>query len=148
VTLGIDLARSDLMLETEVGRFAEPFPRGGASGRRFYRLTPATVAAARANGLSVQALEGWFQQRTGQALPAAARLLLVGGQVGPLEMKRLLVLYAPTAEVADGLQQWPETRALIEARLGPTALVVAAAAAGALRKRLEGLGIELRAAEE
>jgi hypothetical protein len=147
VTLGIDLARSDLMLETEVGRFAEPVQRGGVSGRRFYRLTPASVAAARANGLSVQTLEGWFLQRTGQPLSAAARLLLVGGQAGPLEMKRLLVLYAPSAEIADGLLQWPETRALIAARLGPTALVVAEEAAAALRKRLEGLGIELRAAE-
>src|SRR5262249_37371553 len=124
VTLGIDLARSDLLLETEVGRFAEPFQRSGVSGRQFYRLTPASVASARANGLGLQTLEGWFLQRTGQPLSAAARLLLVGGQVGPLELKRLLVLYAPTAEVADGLLQWPETRALIEARLGPTALVV------------------------
>jgi hypothetical protein len=148
VTLGIDLARSDLLLETEVGRFAEPVQRGGVSGRRFYRLTPASVAAARANGLSLQTLEGWFLQRTGQPLSAAGRLLLVGGQVGPLALRRLLVLYAPSAEVADGLQQWPETRALIEARLGPTALVVSEEAAAALRKRLEGLGIELGAAGE
>jgi hypothetical protein len=148
VTLGIDLARSDLMLETEVGRFAEPLPRGGVSGKRFYRLTPASVAAARANGLGVQALEGWFLQRTGQPLSAAARLLAVGGQLGPLEVKRLQVLCTPTAESADGLLQWPETRALIEARLGPTALVVTEEGAAALRQRLAGLGIQLRTAEE
>jgi hypothetical protein len=144
VTLGIDLARSDLLLETEVGRFAEPLERSGVSGRCFYRLTPATVAAARDNNLTLAALENWFFQRTGQALPPAARLLFVGGQLGPFELRRLLVLYAPTEEIADGLQQWPQTRALIEARLGPTALVVSEEGAAALRERLAMLGVELR----
>ncbi len=147
VTLSIDLARSDLMLETEVGRFAEPFVRAGVSGRRFYRLTPASVAAARDNGMTLQTLETWFQQRSGQPLSAAGRLLLVGGQLGPLEMRRRLVLHVPSAEIADGLQQWPETRALIEARLGPIALVVAEDNAAVLRKRLDGLGIPLRGPE-
>jgi hypothetical protein len=144
VTLSIDLARSDLMLETEVQRFAEPLERAAVSGRRLYRLTPASAAAARDSGLSLQALEGWFAQRSGQALSAAARLLLAGGQLGPVRLRRLLVLHAPSAEVADGLQQWPQTRALIEARLGPTALVVAEENTTALHARLDALGIKVQ----
>src|SRR5262249_20049559 len=44
VTLSVDLARSDLLLETELPRFAELIERGGAPGRRFYRLTPTSLA--------------------------------------------------------------------------------------------------------
>ena len=57
------------------------------------------------------------------------------------ERGRLLVLYAPSPEAADGLLQWPETRALIEGRLGPTALIVAEANTRALQARLDALGI-------
>ncbi|MCC6418386.1 MAG: helicase-associated domain-containing protein [Gemmataceae bacterium] len=148
VTLGVDASRSDLLVETEVRRFAEPVERHAANGRRYYRLTPETVAAGREQGLTPQALEAWFVQRGGQPLPPAARLLLAGPHVPPLEMRRLQVLYVPTAEVADGLQQWPGTRALIEGRLGPTALVVAEENTAALRERLHSLGIRLGSGRE
>jgi hypothetical protein len=147
VTLSVDLARSDLLLETEVRRFAEPIDRTGSNGRRAYRLTPASLAVGRDQGLSPQALEGWFVQRSGQPLSAAARLLLMGPQVPPLALRRLQVLYVSSAEIADGLQQWPGTRALIEARLGPTALVVAEEHTAALRERLDALGIRVETGE-
>src|SRR5206468_5351052 len=73
VTLSIDLARSDLMLETELQRFAEPLGRKEV-GRRFYQLTPASTAAGRDYGLTLVGLETWFTQRCGQAMPPAARL--------------------------------------------------------------------------
>ena len=47
MTLSVDLARSDLLLETEVHRFAEP-ATANLPGRRLYRLTPASLATARA----------------------------------------------------------------------------------------------------
>src|SRR5207244_1872443 len=81
VTLTVDLARSDLLLETELRRFAEPLDPVGMNGRRQYRLTPESVAAGRESGLGLPALEGWFAQRSGQPLSAAARLLATGGQV-------------------------------------------------------------------
>jgi hypothetical protein len=142
VTLTVDLARSDLLVETELQRFAEPVERGGA-GRRAYRLTPASLAAARQGGLTLHALEAWFAQRCVKPLPPAARLLLVGPQTSPFAMRPLLVLQVPTAEAADGLLQWPQTRVLIEARLGPAALAVAEENAAALRQRLAELGIDL-----
>ena len=53
------------------------------------------------------------------------------------------MLQVPSAEIADGLMQWPETRGLIEARLGPTALAVKEEHAAALQQRLAALGVSI-----
>jgi hypothetical protein len=58
-------------------------------------------------------------------------------------MKRHLVLHVATPEMADGLVQWPETRALIVERLGPTALAVAEENIVNLRKQMHALGMQL-----
>jgi hypothetical protein len=142
VTLTVDVSRSDLLLETELPRFAEP-PKPGSDGRRIYRLTPASLASARAGGLTVPTLEAWFLQRTGLPVPPAARLLLGGAQGPPPRLERHLVLHVASEEIADGLMQWPETRALITERLGATALVIAETDVPALRERLREAGIEL-----
>jgi hypothetical protein len=143
VTLTIDLSRSDLLLETELPRFAELLDRSSANGRCQYRLTPASLTSGRESGWSLHGLEAWFQQRTGQPLSAAARLLLTGSQLPALELRRHLVLHVATEELADGLVQWPGTRALIEARLGPTTLAVPEEQANELRERLRTLGIQV-----
>src|SRR5205807_6984532 len=93
VTLAVDPAQSDLLLETELPRFAEPLDRAALNGRRRYRLTPASLAAARDSGLLLAGLEAWFQQRTGQALPASARLLLTATQLPAPKLRRHLVLH-------------------------------------------------------
>jgi hypothetical protein len=49
----------------------------------------------------------------------------------------------PAAELADGLMQWPQTKGLIEARLGPTTLAVAEENLPRLRERLAAAGIAL-----
>jgi hypothetical protein len=140
ITLSVDLARSDLLLETELPRFAERVSTPSANGRRLYRLTPASL---KAGGTSAGALETWFQQRTGQPLSAAARLLLSGGQPPAPFLRRHLVLHVASPEIADGLMQWPETQGLIESRLGPTALAVAEENVGQLREKLRTAGIAL-----
>jgi hypothetical protein len=147
VTLSIDLARSDLLLETELPRFATAVERAGSNGRRQYRLTPASLTAARDGGLSVPQLEAWFAQRTGGPLSPAARLLLAGPLAPAAELKRHLVLHVASPEVADGLLQWPETRALIAQRLGPTALAVAEANAARLCEQFRLLGMPLPVSE-
>jgi hypothetical protein len=143
VTLSIDLSRSDLLLETELPRFAEGVQRAIANGRRQYRLTPASLAAARESGLGLSALESWFVQRTGQPLSPATRLLMTGSQLPPPELRHHLVLHVATPELAEGLLQWPETRSLVESRLGPTALVVTEENAQKLREKLQALGMTL-----
>lgn len=141
VTLTIDQARADLLLETELKRFAELVQNPGSNGRRQYRLTPASLTAGEESGLHLRALEDWFMQRTGQTITPAARLLLTRTLLPPVELRRQLVLHVGTPEVADGLLQWPETRELIQDRLGPTALAVAEENVEELQKRLGSLGL-------
>jgi hypothetical protein len=142
VTLIVDLSRSDLMLETEMPRFADPdgLPHGG---KRTYRLTPTSMARAREAGWTLPLLEAWFLQRTGDAVPAAARLLLVASQVPAPRLERHLVLHADSPETADGLQQWPGTAELIADRLGPTALAVREEDRETLEAKLAELGVVL-----
>ncbi len=143
VTLSIDLARSDLLLETEVQGLAEFVNRPGAQGRRLYRLTPNSLTAARANGWSLANLETWYLHRTGLPLSAAAYLLFTAADMPPLELRRQIILHTASPLAADGLQQWPATRELIQSRLGPTTLVVTEQNVGELRRRCEELGFKL-----
>jgi hypothetical protein len=143
LTLSIDLSRSDLLLETEVQGLAELLPRPGPQGRRQYRLTPASLAAARGAGWTLANLEGWFHHRTGLPLSPAALLLFSAADMPPQELRRQMILHTASALAADGLQQWPATRGLIQARLGPTALVVAEQHVDELRRCCQELGLRL-----
>jgi hypothetical protein len=143
VTLTVDLARSDLMLETEMARFADLIDRSGTNGKRQYRLTPASLARAREAGWTLTNLETWFSQRTTQPITPAARFLLTAAQLPAPQMRRHLVLHVEVPEIADGLVQWPGTRELIEERLGPTSLSVAEENVEALKARLAELGVRL-----
>jgi hypothetical protein len=142
VTLIVDLAKSDLLLETEIPRFADLVDRAGANGRRVYRLTPESMGRAREGGWTLPALESWFFQRVGQPASPAAKLLLAAAMVDPPTLRTHLVLHVANAEIADGLQQWPQTRELIAGRLGPTTLAVDEGNVPALRTILLGLGVE------
>lgn len=144
ITLSVDLARSDLLLETELQRFAEPVPTSATQGRRSYRLTPASIASARQHGVTLGYLETWFGQRTGLPISAAAQMLVSGPDAAPVELRRRLVLQVANEHLADGLAQWPGTRGLIIARLGPTTLVVAEDGVPALTERMKELGLKTR----
>ena len=141
LTLVVNESRSDLLLDSEVRRFAEPVTSAGADDRPRYRMTPATLQAARKQRLDARGLDGWFRRRTGGPLPPAARLLLTGDETPPLELHRLVVLRVPTADVADGLTTWPQTRGLIAERLSPTVLAVPADAVTRLRAKLAEIGV-------
>ena len=143
VTLAVDVARSDLLLDIQLRRFAEALDHAEANGQHRYRLTPASLGVSNDSGLGVRELDEWFMQRSGQPLSAAARLLLTGAQAASPALRPQLVLHVATPELADGLVQWPGTRALIRERLGPTALVIAEEDVELLRQRLETLGVNL-----
>jgi hypothetical protein len=151
VTLTVDLTRSDLLLESELSRFAEAVPQGppaGANGRRQYRLTPASMSQARTGGMNTQALETWFQQRAGVSASPASLLLLTAGQEPPPSLRRHVILHVAGELLADGLMQWPLTRQLIESRLGPTALSVPEENVDALRRLLTDLGTSVTQPDE
>jgi hypothetical protein len=143
VTLSVDVGRSDLLLEIQLQRFAEPVDSLGSNNQHRYRLTPVTLANSVESGLGLRELDEWFVQRSGQPLSAAARLLLSGSQAPSPALAPQLVLRVATPELAEGLLQWPGTRALIRERLGPTALVIAEENVELLRQRLEELGVKL-----
>jgi hypothetical protein len=140
VTLTIDAATADLLLDVELGRFATSLPAEQGAGRRF-RLQAELLRRA-AQNQSLPEIDEWFIERTGQPLSPAGRLLLLGPQVLPT-VARLLVVRFPTPELADGVMQWPDTRALIAERLGPTAVVVDEEHLPALRAVLANVGVVL-----
>jgi hypothetical protein len=143
VTLTVDVTRSDLLLESELSRFAESIDRPSANGRRRYRLTPSSIAAARSGGMNWQLLDTWFQQRTGLPAPPAALLLMTAGQESSPNLRRHVVLEVASEALADGLMQWPQSRQLIAVRLGPTALSVPEQDIEALRQLLAQLGMSV-----
>jgi hypothetical protein len=152
VTLTLDPARSDLLVDAELARFTDertPAPRGGSlSGgypRRRFAVTAGSLARAAEGGFTSGPLASWFARRTGGEVPAAVRLLLLAAspRAPLLGADRPLVLRTTTAEVLDGLAQHPETSGLLGERLGPTAVVIPDAALDALRQALGRLGLRL-----
>ena len=47
-------------------KYAELIERATPNGKRRYRLTPASLGRARADGMAIVGLESWFSQRTGE----------------------------------------------------------------------------------
>ena len=142
VTLNLDAGQTDLLLEAEIGRLAEPVPPDGGSARRF-KLTPESLRRAVQSGYKLDDLDTWFVARTGFALPAAGRMFILGPTVPTSLATKRLVLQVPNPEIADGLMQWPVTKVCIEDRLGPTALAVDEAKLPGLREILELLGVKV-----
>jgi hypothetical protein len=144
VTLSVDLARSDLLLETQMQRFAEPVDGVTVQGHRRYMMTPASLEHARKTGLEASDLNEWFGQRTGLPLTAAGQLLLQGAEGKSVKLRERLVLDVGSERIADGLLQWPQTRSLIEERLGTSTLAISREHWPALRDRMQSLGIQVQ----
>jgi hypothetical protein len=142
VTLTVDAAQADLLLEAEIGRYAEPLHSEVPSIRRF-RLSPQSLRRATEAGLALAEIDTWFGDRTGSPLSPAGRLFLLASQVPPPTTAMRLVVQFASAEIADGVMQWPETRRLIAERLGPTAIVVEEENLEAFRAALAEVGVGL-----
>jgi hypothetical protein len=142
VTLAVDAAASDLLLDAELVKFAEPLP--GSNGTRHYRMSRTSLQAAAARGMSADDLNDWCLARTGEPLPPAAKLLYGVSTSTPVTAQRLLVLTLPDAEIADGLVQWPETAPLIARRLGAQAIAVTPEDLPQLTQKLEAVGLKFQ----
>ncbi len=140
LTLTVDAAQADLLLDAEIGRYAEPLPSESHTARRF-RLTPASLRRAADLGLTLADIDQWFLDRTGAVLSAAGRLFLSGAKLPPPSATRQTVVRFPTDAATDGVMQWPQTRELIAERLGPTAVVVDEEHLEALRRVLAEIGV-------
>lgn len=150
VTLTLDPARSDLLVDAELARFAdeEPVRPRGAAGdpRRRFVVTAASLTRASEAGMSASQLSFTFTRRTGADVSAAVRLMLfaAGAHVAPLATARPLLLQTPSVDVLDGLTQHPETRDHLGDRLGPTTVVIPDESLAALERALDRIGLRLR----
>ena len=150
VTLALDLGRSDLLVDAELARFAdeEPVrsrPDGTSTPRRSFTVSPASLARAAENGMTVAQMSRWFEQRTGSELPSAIRLLLHAATpgIGPFPTRRPIVLTVPSAELLDGLMQHPSTGPHLGDRLGPTTAIVPDDDYEPLTRALQELGLSM-----
>ena len=97
LVLSVNEHKSDLLLESELLRFAE---RGeGRDGQPVFRLTVQSLRSARGQGLDESALDAWFRRRAGRSLPAAAHLLMTADQTPPFAMARRLLLHVPSVGI-------------------------------------------------
>ncbi len=146
--LEVDLTCSDLLLESELQRFAKPLEEESPEGnKQYFQLTPATLNNAEKQGLTVEDLETWFLNRCGHPLPDSIHLIMTGKTFPPVGHQRLEVIRVEDPKIADGLLQWPGTRDLIEERLGPTSLVIAEEQVSVFKDRLATLGIQMEEQE-
>lgn len=143
VTMMIDPSKADLMLETELRRFAEPAFNGQRSDRRVYRVTSESLAEALGQGLRIGALEEWYQTRTGAPPPPSVQLLCRAAAGLEVAGESLFVLSTDSSLLAEGLLQHPETAPYLSQRLGPTSLVVSEEKLRGLRAALDRLGVSL-----
>lgn len=144
VTLVVDRAKADLLIDVEIERFAEPNADRSTATTSVYQITIASLARAAEFGfLDDQWLEEWFRVRCGRLPPPTVHLLRQNRSKAPLRMTRLVVLETPSEVIADALCQWPTTRGLIEKRIGPTAIAVAPAQCDELARILWQLNWEI-----
>jgi hypothetical protein len=143
ITWGVDLARSDLLVERELARFAEPVAQSNGTDRLRYRITPASLAAAARLGLRAPYLREWFEQRAGRSLPPSVELMLQASSRSAVELTRMIVLQTTTPAVAEGILQHPSTKTHILRRIGPTALAVSADRFELLKATLLEMGVEV-----
>ena len=146
MTLAVDLSKSDLMLESELMRFAEPAEAAAGKSKESqqrYQVTPASLRAALEQGLTGQDIEEWFRRRTGEPTPAAVSLLIHGASGSSISAHETVVISVPDPVIADGLLQHPETAGLFENRLGPQSLSVPRQSLDRLREVLSSLGTQL-----
>jgi Helicase conserved C-terminal domain len=153
VTLALDPARSDLLVEAELARFADLLPPlhserepARTPERRQFIVTPASLRRGMNRGVSATQLVEWYSRRTGGEVPPAVRLLLAAktSRIPALKAARMLVLNLPTVELLDGLVQHPATGPLLGWRMGPSAVEIAEDRLAPLQKALKELSIDLR----
>jgi hypothetical protein len=121
VTLDVDVSRSDLLLESEIARFADPVEPAEGVRQRF-RITRESLKRAADRGIGSQWLGEWFSRRMGGPLPPSVATMLQLAAGSPISLRTMAVLELSDESAVDGLLQHPATARLFLTRLGPKAL--------------------------
>jgi hypothetical protein len=143
LTLRVDTAQADLLMETEINRIAELRIEQSGSYRQF-EVTPQKLCSAIANGWALADIETWFFNRTGLGMPASAKLFALATTAEAIGVQRRIVLQLPTEELTNGLMQWPVSGPLVSERLGPKRIAVDFDNLEPLREVMTGIGLDLR----
>jgi hypothetical protein len=152
VTLALDPARADLLVDAELAQFTEAVPlsergsaQSGTSVPRRFVITGDSLQRGVSHGMAPPRLSEWFERRAGRPIPASVQLLLLARSSPPprLEAVRLVVLTLPAPEVLEGLRQLPATRSFLGESLGPTSVAIAEDQVAPLQSVLKELGITL-----
>jgi hypothetical protein len=152
VTLALDSARADLLVDAELAQFADPAPpserasaQSGTSAPRRFVISGESLQRGGSRGMAPPRLREWFERRAGRPIPPAVHLLLMAksSRVPALKAAKIVVLTVPNPEVLEGLRQLPATRSLLGEILGPTSVAIAEDQVAALETVLEELGIRL-----
>jgi hypothetical protein len=150
VSLALDPTHTDLLVEAELSRFADPLPptepvhaKASMPPLRRFLISLSSLRRGMSRGISPSHLAEWFERRTGGIMPPALHLLLMAkaSRVPPLAAARTVVLHLPSPVLLDGLLQHPATGPLLGERLGPTAVAIPEKQAQPLRRALKELGI-------
>jgi hypothetical protein len=139
VTFQVDAARSDLLLETELGNVAVELPEHDRT-QRTYQLTRDSLRLALERGSTLATLDEWLTLRSGAPLSPAGRLLAAEETPSAFRVDHPIVVRTSSVEFADALLQLTATRSLIRERLGPTALAVDSEDLNSLSEQIELLG--------
>ena len=142
LTLGVDRHTSDLLLNAELARLAEPLAAHNEPVPTRYRLTRASLRGALAAGMTLAQIDEWMTARSGQPLSAAARVL-AGANVPAavtVQARHVVEMADPTA--AAGLTQLLENAGESPKLAGPTTMILDDAGLAALRGLLGELGVE------
>ena len=152
VTLVLDPARADLLVDAELARFADPIPfpeqaqvHAASRAERRFLITGASLERGISHGKSTERLNAWFERRTGGKISPSVQLLLAAKSTRGAHMKaaRKVVLTLPAPELLDGLSQHPATSAFLGERLGPTSVAIPEDQLAPLQAALKELGISL-----
>ncbi len=110
VTLTVDTPQADLLLEAEIGYFAEPLAIE-PNGVRKFRLTGsfASPRGPKAVAHSPTSTHGLRNGPGRRCRPPGVCYCTT--QLPPPQVAKLLVVKLPTTEIADGVMQLPATRA-------------------------------------
>ena len=152
VTLVLDPARADLLVDAEIAHFADPVPAAArTSGQssapvpRSFVITGDSLQRGFQRGMVPARLNEWFERRAGTPTPASVGLLLMAksSRAPRLKAARILVLTVPTPEVLEGLRQLPGTAPLLGESLGPNSVAIAEDQLAALQVVLAELGLKI-----
>jgi hypothetical protein len=149
-TMTIDGSRADLLVQTEVARWADP--EEGQEGPR-WRITRDSVARARRAGLGAEEILATLSARATHALPPLLMTAIRawGGARHTAALAPAMLLHVPDRETFYAIATSPALQRHFEGFLGSQTLVVNPGAREVLRRLLAEVGLlvesELRPAQ-